>query len=129
MQNSTAHRFHTLNFAAPQRILVATDLTDCDYLVPYVVTQAKASNARVTLVHAILPANSFPIEAGAIAYGDRETIARDARAVLVKMSRQIEAHGVVCDIDMQHGFASDVVRDALLHTGATRLIIGTHGRG
>src|SRR5271163_4071542 len=129
MQNSTAHRFHTLNFAAPQRILVATDLTDSDYLVPYVVAQAKASNARVTLVHAIAPANSFPAEAGAIAYGDRDCIDRDARAVLLKMAWQIEAHGIVCNIDVQHGFASDVVRQALLDTRATRLIIGTHGRG
>ncbi len=129
MQNSTAHRFHTLNFAAPERILVATDLTDCDYLVPYVVAQAKASNARVTLVHAIAPANSFPAEAGAMPYLDREGIDRDARAVLLKMSSQIEAHGIVCNIDLQHGFASDVVREALLDTGATRLIVGTHGRG
>ncbi len=129
MQNSTSHRFHTLNFTAPQRILVATDLADCDFLVPYVVAQAKASNAWVTLVHAIVPANSFPIESGAMPYLDREGIDRDARAVLVKMSRQIEAHGVGCNIDLQHGFASDVVRQALLNTGATRLIVGTHGRG
>jgi len=129
MQNSTAHRFHTLNFAAPQRILVATDLTDCDYLVPYAVAQAKASNARVTLIHAVAPANSFPVEAGAIAYGDPDCIDRDARAALLKISRQIEAHGVVCNIDLQHGFASDVVREALLDTGATRLIMGTRGRG
>src|SRR5271165_6694899 len=101
MQNSTAQRFHTLNFAAPQLILVATDLTDSDYLVPYVVAQAKASNARVTLVHAITPANLFPIEAGAIAYGDQEIVDRDARAVLLKISGQIEAHGVVCNIDVQ----------------------------
>lgn len=129
MQNSSAHRFHTLNFAAPQRILVATDLTDCDYLIPYVVAQAKASNARVTLVHAIVPANSFPIEAGAIAYGDLEGIDREVRAVLLKMAGQIEAHGIVCSVDLRHGFASDVVREALQDTRATRLIIGTHGRG
>jgi nucleotide-binding universal stress UspA family protein len=126
MQNSTADRFHTFNFAAPQHIVVATDLTDCDYLVPYVVAQAKASKARVTLVHAIVP---FPIEAGAMASGDPDAIARDARTVLLKMAQQIEAQGIVCNIDLQHGFASDVVREALLNTGATRLIIGTHGRG
>jgi nucleotide-binding universal stress UspA family protein len=129
MQNSSAYRFRTLNFSAPQRILVATDLTDCDYLIPYVVAQAKASNARVTLVHAVVPANSFPIEAGAIPYIDWDGIDRDARSVLLKMARQIEGQGVVCNIDLQHGFASDVVREALLDTGATRLIIGTHGRG
>lgn len=129
MQDSSAQRFDTRNFAAPQHILVATDLADCDYLVPYVVSQAQASNACVTLVHAILPANSFPIDAGAIVHGDREIVDRDARTVLLKMSRQIEAYGIVCSIDLRRGFASDVVREALLDTGATRLIIGTHGRG
>jgi nucleotide-binding universal stress UspA family protein len=108
---------------------VATDLADSDYLIPYVVAQGRASNSHVTLVHAILPSNSFPIEAGAIPYGDRESIDRDARELLRKMARQIEAHGVRCDVDVQHGFASDVVRAALADTGATQLIMATHGRG
>jgi nucleotide-binding universal stress UspA family protein len=30
---------------------------------------------------------------------------------------------------LRHGFASDVVREALSDTGATQLIMGTHGRG
>lgn len=116
-------------FAAPKRILVATDLADCDYLVPYVVAQAKATNARVTLLHAIVPANSFPLEAGAIPYIDREAFDSEARKLMLKMAHKIEEHGVVCNIDIQHGFASDVVREAIMDTGATRVIMGTHGRG
>jgi nucleotide-binding universal stress UspA family protein len=129
MSTSPFHPFLTSNFAAPQRILVATDLTDCDYLVPYVVAQARASGARVTLLHAIVPGNSFPLEAGAIPYDDRDSIDREARKVLRKMAQQVEAHGIVCNVDIQHGFASDVVREALQDTGATRVIMGTHGRG
>jgi nucleotide-binding universal stress UspA family protein len=106
-------------FTAPERILVATDLSDSDYLIPYVVAQAKVSNSYVTLLHAIIPSNSFPIEAGAIPYRDRESIDKDAHALLLKMTRRIQ----------EHGFASDVVREALAATRATQLIIGTHGRG
>jgi nucleotide-binding universal stress UspA family protein len=129
MTSTSATPSPKVTFAAPERILVATDLTDSDYLIPYVVAQAKVSNSHVTLLHAIIPANSFPIEAGAIPYGDRESIDKDARALLFKMAHQIEAHGIVCDVDVQHGFASDVVREALADTGATQLIMGTHGRG
>jgi len=116
-------------FTAPERILVATDLADSEYLIPYVVAQAKASNSHVTLLHAIVPSNSFPIEAGAVPYGDRESIDKEARALLLKMALLIEAQGIGCDVDLQHGFAADVVREALADTGATELIIGTHGRG
>ncbi len=58
-------------FVTPAHILVATDLTDGDFLVPHVVGQAKASGARVTLVHAILPANAFPMESGYAPYPTR----------------------------------------------------------
>jgi nucleotide-binding universal stress UspA family protein len=129
MPNSSAPCFHTLSFSAPRRILVATDLTDCDYLLPYVIAQAKASNAHVTLAHAIHPSNSFHIEAGIAPYGSGESIDGDVRGALLNMCHQIEAHGIICDIDVQHGVASEVVREALLATGAQRLILGTHGRG
>jgi nucleotide-binding universal stress UspA family protein len=87
------------------------------------------SNSHVTLAHAIIPSNSFPIEAGAVPYDDRESIDKDARALLYKMALKIEAHGIECDVDLRHGFASDAVREALKETGATELIMGTHGRG
>lgn len=64
MQTFPDVRFQEVPFVAPGRILVATDLTDDDYLVPHAVAQARASNARVTLLHAILPARSISVEAG-----------------------------------------------------------------
>jgi len=102
-----------VTFAAPERILVATDLNDSDYLIPYVVAQAKVSNSHVTLVHAIIPSNSFPVEAGAVPYGDRESIDKDARELLLNMAHQIKAHGIACDVDLQHGFAAGAFLDFL----------------
>lgn len=45
------------------------------------------------------------------------------------MARQIEVQGVSCDIVSEHGYAADVMREELKSSGATRLIMGTHGRG
>jgi nucleotide-binding universal stress UspA family protein len=129
MTSARVTQSQKVTFAAPERILVATDLSDSDYLIPYVVAQAKAGNSQVTLLHAVIPSNSFPIEAGAVPYIDRESIDKDARLLLSKMARAIQAHGIPCDVDLRHGFASDVVREALADTGATELIMGTHGRG
>ena len=122
MQTSPDPGFQERAFAAPTRILVATDLTDDDYLVPHAVAQAKASNAHVTLVHAILPAVSISVEAGAIPSMDQLPLDRDARALLMGMARQIEVHGITCDSVSKHGYAPDLIREELRTSGATRLI-------
>jgi hypothetical protein len=106
MTSSLITHSQKVTFAAPERILVATDLNDSHYLIPYVVAQAKASNSHVTLLHAVIPANSFPIEAGAIPYIDRESIDKDARALLSKMAQEIQSQGISCDVELRHGFAS-----------------------
>lgn len=121
-------RFQSGLFAAPDRILVATDLTDGDYLIPHVVAQAKASNARVTLVHGILPANLLPMEAGALSIVEQEQIDAQVRSILLGIAARIQQHGVACDIVAEHGFAADVIRQQIKITGAQRLIMGTHGR-
>ena len=114
---------------APRRILVATDLTDGEYLIPHAVAQAKASCANVTLVHAILPAETLPLDAGSIAYVDWAKTEQDIQVALLSLASQIEAQGVSCDVVAKHGFAAEVVQDEIKATRATRLIMASHGRG
>jgi nucleotide-binding universal stress UspA family protein len=121
-------RFERGLLTAPDRILAATDLTDGDYLIPHIIAQAKASNAHVTLVHAILPANLLPMEAGALSCFDQEKIDAELRSQLQGMADEIRRHGVRCEAIAEHGFATDVVRQQIAKTGANRLIMGTHGR-
>ena len=127
MEDFTENRFQVGALAAPDHILVATDLTDSDYLVPHTVAQAKASDAHVTLVHAILP--SMPLDEGAIQYIDEARVDRDVRLILLGIARKIQSEGVACEIAVRHGYASEVIRKEISRTGATRLIMGTHGRG
>ena len=129
MQTSSAVRLQEDAYAAPSRILVATDLADDAYLVPHAVAQAKATKAHVTLLHAILPEISITVEAGATPMADQLPLDRNVRSMLLDMARQFEAHGISCDSVSKRGYAPDVIREELRTSSATRLIIGTHGRG
>jgi hypothetical protein len=39
-------------FTAPDKIVVATDLTDLDYLIPYAIAQCEACGASLVISHA-----------------------------------------------------------------------------
>ena len=129
MQPTTTTQSQISAFVNPARILVATDLTDGNYLVPHAVAQAKASGARVMLIHAVPPANAFPMPAGLAPYPDEARCEREVQLQLEGMARQIEQQGVSCDIFFQHGPAPEVISYKVKSTRAMRLIMGSHGRG
>jgi nucleotide-binding universal stress UspA family protein len=115
-------------FAAPGKIVVATDLTDTEYLLPHAIAQAKAANASLILVHAVLPHESMPVETGAVPYYDPLRMDRDARLMLDSLARDIRGQGIDCITAVRHGFVPDIVAEVVRNSGAGRLILGTHGR-
>jgi len=115
-------------YAAPSKIVVATDLTDTDYLLPQAIAQAKSCGASLILVHTVLPHESMPVETGAIPYYDPLRMDRDARLMLENLTRDVRAQGVDCVSAVRHGFVPDVVAEVVRNAGAGRLILGTHGR-
>lgn len=115
-------------FAEPGKIVVATDLTDTEYLLPHAIAQARASNASLILVHAVLPHESLPVETGAVPYYDPLRMDRDARLMLDSLTRDVKAQGVECIAAVRHGFVPDIIADVVRNSGAGRLILGTHGR-
>ncbi len=114
--------------AAPDHILVAIDSSDADFLVSYAIAQAKKNNAQVTLLHAIVPMNAIAIEGGAVPFINDASIELSAQHMLRELSRDMKAQGIDCDIMTRHGYAATVICEELRRTGATRLIMGTHGR-
>ncbi|MGA7524646.1 MAG: universal stress protein [Acidobacteriaceae bacterium] len=112
----------------PGKIVVATDLTDTDYLVPYAVAQARASGASLILVNAVLPHESMPVESGAVPYYDPLRMDRDARLLLENIARELRDQGIECATAVRHGFAPDVIAEVVKNAEAARLIVGTHGR-
>ena len=115
-------------YAAPGKIVVATDLTDTEYLLPHAIAQARASAASLILVHAVLPHESMPVETGAVPYYDPLRMDRDARLLLDGLVREVRTQGVECVAAVRHGFVPDVIAEVVKNSGAGRLILGTHGR-
>lgn len=115
-------------YAAPRKIVVATDMTDTEYLLPHAIAQAKSSGASLILVHAALPHESMPVETGAVPYYDPLRMDRDARLMLEDLARGVTDQGVECATAVRHGFVPDVIAEVVKNSGAGRLILGTHGR-
>jgi nucleotide-binding universal stress UspA family protein len=108
-------------FAAPDKIVVATDLDDLDYLVPYAIAQGESCAASLVLVHVIPSVELVPANAAAI-------LAADVAAILDRASSRIRAAGVRCEVEIRHGNAVDVVAEIVGQVHAGRVVLGTHGR-
>lgn len=115
--------------AFPDHILVATDLTDSVSLLPHIITQAKASGAQVTLVHILRRTDTIPLDPGLVGNVDAGSLYEDARTMLHEMARQIKEAGIHGETAIYRGDPLPVIEEELRRTGATRIIIGTHGRG
>jgi nucleotide-binding universal stress UspA family protein len=113
---------------APSHILVATDLTDMDSLTPHAIAQASASRARVTLVNAIGSLDLISMQTSGAPYFEQAKLERDTRLVLLDAARRFEAQGIRCETVARRGQPQEILCEELKRTGATRLIMGTHGR-
>ena len=107
-----------LPYALPRQIVVATDLTDLDTLVPHVIAQAKATGAHVTLLHAIAPCDCTHPGANS-----------NVPDTLLKTAQMIEACGVACDAVVLCGLPGEIICRVIERTSATRLLIGAHCHG
>lgn len=114
---------------APDKILVATDLQDADYLLPHAIAQAKASGAQVRLLYAIPPYEYVPFAAEAAPEVDQSKFIRDVRTTLLGLAHRIESEGIPCETAARQGAPALTIQEDLSRSGAKRLIMGTHGRG
>jgi nucleotide-binding universal stress UspA family protein len=112
----------------PDRILVATDLADADYLVPYAIAQARACGAALTFVHAIPPGEALSLDARAIPCEDSAAMTEEARKALDAIGQRIRDLGIQCDVRIVSGFPRDQIAAVAGEIGAGRILAGTHGR-
>lgn len=134
MQKLIKSEFQKCMLAAPDRILVATDLTDLDYLVPHAIAQAKVCGAKLVFVHVLAPNKNASPGNGAGSYAahmhaDPAKVIRDARLVLLGVERQVEEQGIACETKVRQGGITEAIAREIRQTDAARLIAGTHGRG
>ena len=128
MQLSSVESPNVRALVAPETILVATDRSDMEFLLPYAIAQGRASNAMLTLVSAITPGDSVPVDSPG-PYIDMVKLKKEVTNEVDDQAAAIEAQGVRCQVFVDFGTAVDVICGALRKTRAQRLIMGTHGRG
>jgi nucleotide-binding universal stress UspA family protein len=112
----------------PDRILVASDLSDIEYLTPHAVAQARACGGTLTLVHAIPPGEAIPLDASAIPYLDVAEMKREANDTLERSAAGIRAAGIPCDVVIVEGNPRDQIKAQARELRAGRILCGTHGR-
>ena len=79
---ATHHHLSASAFLVPDKILVASDLTDIDYLIPHAISQCKACAASLVLGHVIPPVESESLEEAVYLVAD---VARqEAKRLLIR---------------------------------------------
>ncbi|HUB19496.1 MAG TPA: universal stress protein [Acidobacteriaceae bacterium] len=115
-------------FVVPEKILVATDLSDIDYLIPQAVAQARACGSSLTLVHVIPPGQAVPLDASAIPYLDVAEMKAEAEQTLQHAAAKIQPTGIPCDVAIAEGNPRERITTLARELQAGRIIAGTHGR-
>lgn len=117
------------DLAVPNVILVATDLEDdIDYLLPHAVAQARASNSTLVLATVVPEAEGSALNTAALLPAEAADREQEARRRLGNIASLMGNVGVPCDILVRHGSPPDVIPAMAREIGASRIIIGTHGR-
>ena len=115
-------------YAVPDVILLATDIGDADYLIPYAIVQARASDAKLILAHVIAPVESLPLSPIAIPSGETPATEEEVKRTLEGMAAKVRGGGVACEIMVRDGSPQHVVPEMVKSSHADRLILGTRGR-
>ena len=116
------------SFVVPERILVATDLEDNDYLIPHAIAQARACGSALTLVHVIPPGQAVPLDASAIPYLDVAEMKQEAEQTLGRLAEQARTAGIPCDVIVTEGNPRERIAALAREIQAGRIVVGTHGR-
>lgn len=120
-------------FVCPDKILVATDLTDIDYLIPHAKAQCEASGASLVLAHTIPPIESTTLEDSVLFIADVARVKAQERLnhgrhILAEALGKVRAAGIDCEIVVRHGHPGDAIAELASRAQAGRVILGTHGR-
>lgn len=124
-----SNHFPYRDFAAPNVILVATDLEDdIDYLLPHAVAQARAAGSRLVLATVVPRGEGHTLDTAAMLPEEAAESEQEARRRLRNIAGLMSNMGIPCDVVVRHGFPAEVIPAVARETGAARIVIGTHGR-
>ena len=112
----------------PAVILVATDLSDLDRLMPFALEQAAQTGARLILLHAIATAAAMSVDAVGMPYYDPSAALEFAEKELKPWCETARRQNIGCDGLVREGHATQQIAAAARQFQADRILLGTRSR-
>jgi nucleotide-binding universal stress UspA family protein len=112
----------------PFAILVATDLSDLDRLIPCAIQHARESSARLILLHVLSAGGRTAVDAIGMPYYDPSAAIDFAIRTLEPWRLMAHHDGIVCDTLVREGNPAHQIADALRQFNADRIFLGTRSR-
>jgi nucleotide-binding universal stress UspA family protein len=116
-------------FTHPAVILVATDLSDLDRLVPHALEQATQTGARLILLHVVATAAAMSMDPVGLPYYDPSAALESAEKELLRCSEVARQKKISCDCIVREGDAAEQIEAAVRQFRADRILLGTRSRG
>jgi nucleotide-binding universal stress UspA family protein len=112
----------------PASILVATDLSDLDRLMPFAFAQARETGARLILLHVLAPSAIMPVDAAGLPYYDPAGALEFTAKMLKPWCAKARLHNISCDALVREGHAAHQIAAAVSQFQADRVLLGTRSR-
>lgn len=112
----------------PAVLLVATDLTDLDRLMPFAFEQAVETGARLILLHVLASAAVMSADAIGMPYYDPVGALEFATNTLEPWCELARHKSIVCDALVREGHAVRQIEAVLRQFQVDRLLLGTRSR-
>jgi len=113
----------------PSVILVATDLSDLDRLIPHAFQQATETRARLILLHVLSLGAAITGDAAVLPAYDPSAWMDSAAKALAPWCDSAIKRGIVCDALVREGNIADQIVAATRQFQVGRLILGTRSKG
>jgi nucleotide-binding universal stress UspA family protein len=121
--------FVTSDWSHPAVILVATDLSDTDRLMPFAIELAATTGARLILLHVLAASEAMAVDAVGMPYYDPAGATEFARNTLESWCVMARSRNIPCDAIVREGHPAQQVLAVARQFRANRLLLGTRSRG
>jgi len=115
-------------WAHPAVLLVATDLSDLDRLMPFALEQAGETGARLILLHVLAAGTSVTMDAAGMPYYDPAGAQEFAEKALEPWGEVARRHDLACHAVVREGNAAHEIAIAARQFQAERVLLGTRSR-
>jgi len=118
----------TSRWSHPATILVATDLSDLDHLMPFALAQADETGARLILLHVLSTSAAITADSSGMPYYDTAGALEIADQTMRPWCETASRRGIRCDQLVREGRATQQIAAAVRQFQADRVLLGTRSR-